>query len=229
MDIDYTPYFERYEALSALADQLFNHIASESPDCVACKPFCADCCHAVFDLTFIEALYIHQKFYELFSGAERESILEKANRADREVYRLKRAAFKSVASGELSESQVLERLSRERVRCPLLNDRQMCDLYDFRPITCRLYGVPTVIGGKAHVCGASTFKVGEKCQTVNIDGFQNRMIELSNNFALDIGSRYKLADLLVPVSMAILTDYDESYLGLRKSDAEAAPAEGIEP
>ena len=196
---------------------------------MACKPFCSDCCHAIFDLTFIEALYIHHKFHENFSGSIREAILEKANRADREVYRLKRAAFKSVASGEMTESQVLENLGKERVRCPLLNDRDMCDLYDYRPITCRLYGVPTVIKGRAHVCGASAFKVGEKCQSVNIDGFQNRLTELSQTFAMDIRSKYKLSDLLVPVSMALLTDYDESYLGLRKTEEETQSAERSNP
>jgi Fe-S-cluster containining protein len=223
MDIDFTSYFNKYEQLVTVVDELFSRVAMESPECVSCKPVCSDCCHAIFDLTLIEALYLNRKFHSSISGSQKEAILEKANRADREVYRLKRTAFKSVASGERSEPEVLEALGRERVRCPLLNSDEMCDLYSHRPITCRLYGVPTVIGGKGHVCGLSAFKIGERCPSINIDAIQDRLLELSQTFAMDIGSKYKLSDLLVPLSMALLTDYDETYLGVTPKDTEPKP------
>ena len=39
--------------------------------------------------------------------------------------------------------------------------------------------------------------------------------------ANDIGSRYpKLAELLVPVSMALLTEYSEEYLGVKGASGQ---------
>ena len=73
MDFDLTPYFKRYEALLSLADQLFEKVSQQYPECMRCKIGCSDCCHALFDLTLIEALYINHKFSERFTGAEKEA------------------------------------------------------------------------------------------------------------------------------------------------------------
>ena len=59
MDFDFTPYFKRYESLLELADQAFQRVSKEYPESVKCRSGCSDCCHALFDLTLIEALYIN--------------------------------------------------------------------------------------------------------------------------------------------------------------------------
>ena len=118
-----------------------------------------------------------------------------------------------------SEEEILTELAAERVRCPLLNDQNLCDLYGFRPITCRLYGIPTQIGGKGRTCTLSGFKAGEKYPTVNIDILQNKLFQLSGRLAKAIKSKYGgLGEILVPLSMALLTEYDETYLGVKVAD-----------
>ena len=62
MDFDFTPFFKNYEAVSIAADAVFARVKKEYADCVKCKTKCADCCHALFDLTLIEALYINHHF-----------------------------------------------------------------------------------------------------------------------------------------------------------------------
>ena len=155
MAFDLTPYFRQYEALSQAADQVFEKVKADYPDCVKCDRECADCCHALFDLTLIEALYINARFNARFEGAEREAALEIANRADRTIHKLKRGAFRDLKAGK-DENDILADLATQKVRCPLLNDKDLCDLYDHRPITCRLYGIPTSIGG----AGPDLFVVG---------------------------------------------------------------------
>lgn len=214
MDVDFSPFFQKYEALVAMADSLFERIKKEYPDCVKCKTECSDCCYALFDLSLIEALYLNHHFQKQFSGPEKEQLLEKANRADRLVYKLKRDAFKQLQKGK-SETEILEQMAQERIRCPLLNDRDLCDLYTHRPITCRLYGIPTSIGGQGHTCGISGFEPGRQYPTVNIDALQKQLYDISEALVREIRSRHvKMADILVPVSMALLTDYNEEYLGL---------------
>ncbi len=214
MAIDYIPFFEEYKKIVDAADQAFERIESEYPDCIKCHTRCADCCHALFDLTLIEALYINHHFNEQFSGNDRDDLLAKANRADRKIYKIKRNAHNATMAGK-SEDEILVFLSEERVRCPLLNQEDRCDLYEYRPITCRLYGVPTAIRGKGHTCGLSGFVSGQAYPTANIDNIHRRLYPISLDFVRSVRSKHiKMADMLVPVSMALLTEFDGAYLGI---------------
>ena len=217
--MDFAPYFLKYEALSRAADQVFERVKAEFPDCVQCREECADCCHALFDLTLIEALYINEKFKAQYTGEEREALLEKANRADRTIHKLKRNAFRDLKAGK-SEDDILAALGDERVRCPLLNDRDMCDMYHHRPITCRLYGIPTSIGGKGRTCSLSKFEGGKSYPTADIDKIHGRLQEISAELLRDIQSaNIKLADLLMPLSMALITEFDDTFLGAGESSS----------
>ena len=214
MDIDFTPFFKQYEEVLATADKVFERVKSEHPECVKCKTTCSDCCNALFDLYLIEALYINDKFNKKFKDGERERLIEKSNIADRTIYKLKRKAYKDLESGK-DENEILSKMAEERVRCPLLNDDDMCDLYEYRPITCRLYGIPISIGGASHTCGLSAFAEGKQYPTVNLEKIQNKLYEISVELVKEIKSRHvKLADVLVPLSMALLTIYNEEYLGV---------------
>lgn len=222
MEIDLTPYFEQYKALRKTADDVFQRLQDDYPDCVTCEVKCADCCHALFDITLIEALYINSQFNKNFEGREKEQLVEKANRADRKVHKIKRKAFKEVQAGK-KEDQALIDLAQERCRCPLLNADDLCDLYEHRPITCRLYGIPTSIGGTGHTCGKTKFKEGQQYPTVSLETIQNKLFEISQQLVFGIKSRHvKMADMLIPLSMAMITVYDPEYLGVGDSEKNEA-------
>lgn len=214
MELNLTPYFEKYEALVGKADVAFERVKDAYAECVECKEKCADCCYALFDLTLIEALYLNHKFNEKYKSSEKVELLEKANRADRKIHKLKRKAYKDFEAGK-SEADILTEMALERVRCPLLNEKELCDLYDDRPLTCRFYGIPTAIAGQGHTCGLSGFIEGEQYPTVNLDVVHNQLQQISAELIRDIKSKnVKLADLLVPLSMALISDYDDVYLGI---------------
>jgi Fe-S-cluster containining protein len=217
MKIDFKPHFEKYLEIVRQADELFERVQKEHPECVTCKIRCADCCHALFDLTLIEATYINYQFKKTIQGKEKSRLMEKANRADRKTYMIKKHAYDSKKAGK-DETEILMDIAAERVRCPLLNDEEMCDLYEYRPITCRLYGIPTSIGGRSHTCGKSGFVEGKPYPAVNLDVIQKKLYDISNEFVREIKTKYvKMADMLVPVSTAILVDFDEEYLGIASS------------
>jgi Fe-S-cluster containining protein len=217
------PYFKKYIALVEQVDEVFKKVQEEYGDCVSCKMGCSDCCHALFDLTLIEALYIKNQFDAVFKTEAREQILERANRADRKVHKLKRIAQKDYEEGKPQED-ILAEMAAQRIRCPLLDNENQCELYSFRPITCRLYGIPTAIGGKSHTCGISGFQKGGSYPTVKLEKIQARLYDISSELAKDLQSKYpKLAEMLVPVSMALLTEYSEEYLGVNSGAATEAP------
>ncbi|MBI5593952.1 MAG: YkgJ family cysteine cluster protein [Deltaproteobacteria bacterium] len=224
MNEQFKPFFDQYEALSASVERAFESVKNQFPECVKCKPLCSDCCHAVFDLTFIEALYINKRFRNKYNGEALDILTERCNKIDRMLYKLKKSAYKAVESGK-EEKDILHEMAETRVRCPMLNDAEMCEIYDFRPLTCKLYGIPTAIGGEGYTCGLSGFEKGEKYPTANLDKIQNKLLQLSADLAVSIQSKYsRLGEMLVPLSMALATDYDDEYLGIQKPDATAAEA-----
>lgn len=211
--------FEKYEVLVRQVEGAFEKVRQQYPDCVACELECADCCHALFDLSLVEALYINRRFLERVADERKIEILDQANVSDRTIYRMKRKAFKAVDAGEKSEEQVLLELASKRVRCPLLTDNNRCELYSARPVTCRVYGVPTAIAGRGHTCGLSGFKEGESYPTVNLDSVYAKLHELSQEIVTVLESKHaKMGDVLMPLSMALLTVFDEEYLGIKKHD-----------
>ncbi|OGP58935.1 MAG: hypothetical protein A2V65_01455 [Deltaproteobacteria bacterium RBG_13_49_15] len=215
MRMDFEPFFKRYEELLAKADAAFDRVKTEYPEHVKCTIGCADCCHAVFDLSLVEALYINHHFQIRFQGAEKARVLEKANHADRKAHKLKKKAYQELRQGK-KEVDILVEMAGERIRCPLLNSQDACDLYERRPITCRLYGLPTLIGGISHTCGRSGFVEKTAYPTVKVDVIQKTLYDISNEIVATIRSRYvKMGDMLVPLSMALLTDYDDEYLGIK--------------
>lgn len=223
MDFDFTPYFEKYEKLVATSDAAFDRVKQAHAECVQCREGCSDCCHAIFDLTLIEALYINHRFKEKFQGPAKTEMDEKASRSDRQLVKIKRKAHQDLLDGK-TEEEILTGLARERVRCPLLNTQDLCELYDQRPLTCRFYGIPTAIGGKGHTCGLSGFRQGDKYPTVNLDLIHTRLQEISAELVRDLQSRFiKLADILVPLATALVTDYDEIYFGLKDAPLEEPP------
>lgn len=219
-----TPYFDRYEQLVAEVDAVFAKVATAHADCVACRPGCGDCCHALFDLSLIEAVYLNRKFTDSIPfGPLRSDIMKAAGDADRDVTRMKKEYFKTMKETggephavEQAVEDVMQLAAKARVRCPLLlKDGDLCALYAHRPLTCRLYGIPTAIGGKGHVCGLSTFAAGQGYPTVHMDKIQDRLDQLSLDLQQGIESRFKeLHKVYVPVSMALLTRYDDAYLGV---------------
>jgi Fe-S-cluster containining protein len=221
--MDLTPYFRQYEDLVATADAAFERVKQAHADCVKCAETCADCCFALFDLTLIEALYIQHRFNEKFKGSRKVEFLEKANRADRRIYKIKRKAYQELQAGR-NEGEILAEMAFERVRCPLLSEKDLCELYEYRPLTCRFYGIPTAIGGAGHTCGKSGFEQGEAYPTVNLDAVHAKLQEISAELLRDIKSKnVKLADLLVPLSSAIVMDFDEVYLGIADEPEDKLP------
>lgn len=212
---DLSPIFSRYEELAAEADALFARVREVHPECVTCATGCSDCCHAMFDLSLVEAMYLNKVFAETIPyGRERSDILERAVELDRKAVRIKRDMFRASKEGK-SPEEIMQEAARVRLPCPLLGSDNTCILYAYRPVTCRLYGIPLNISGKGHVCGKTGFTAGGAFPTVTMDKIQDRLEALSQDIAETVHSRFKeLHQVYVPVSMALLTRYDEQYLGI---------------
>jgi Fe-S-cluster containining protein len=224
MNLDFIPFFKEYESLVAQVDAVFQKVSGNFASEVKCRQGCSDCCHALFDVSLIEALYLNAKFLDL-EEERRNSILIEADKADRKAYVLKKKASRD--AGELEHSEILLRTAKERIRCPLLDAEERCILYAHRPITCRVYGIPLEIGGKSHTCGLSGFEPGRSYPAVKLERIQDALLSLSNQVLDSIGSAYSDYRLMhVPVSSALMTVYSEEFFGIGQTEGAASTAAG---
>jgi Fe-S-cluster containining protein len=175
------------ESLFAAADEAVAAIKRDFSREVRCRKGCADCCHAVFDVSLAEARLLRRHF-ETLTRRERRAALARADRA--------LAAWNALAAEQAD-------ISIARIRCPLLTDQGVCICYDARPINCRTYGVPTAIRGAGHVCGQSGFEQGQTYPTINLAPIQDRLLALS----IELGGE-KLGLMRWPVA-AVLLDANE--------------------
>jgi len=214
MDLD--KHFVKYEAVVNMVDQVFDRVKKEYPKEVFCREKCSDCCYAIFDLTLIEALYLNHKFNEKFSGREKADLIAIADKTDRTLAKMKREAYKKVKDGA-DQLEIVGRMSQERVRCPLLGENNLCLMYEFRPITCRVYGIPTSTAGASHICGRTNFVQGKAYPTLNMDKIYTQLQLLSAELVKDIKSaNIRMHELLIPVSMAMVTLFNDEFLGVKK-------------
>jgi len=203
--VSLTRLFKSYELLVDKADAAFQRMVKEHGACIKCERHCSDCCHAVFGLFLIEAAYLKQHFDQLESNVVRGALL-RCNDTERAIKRLE-IRLQRCEDDPRMQAHVL---ARERIRCPLLDENQDCILYAYRPITCRVYGIPTKIQGQARVCGKAGFKKGEPYPAFDLDGLYRDLHNLSKELLNDVKKcDPEKASLLISVAKAISTPQDE--------------------
>lgn len=214
---DYQTVFEKYEDLVRKVDQAVGRVQAAHPEEVRCRQGCSDCCFAVFDLTLVEAFYLNAHFHWELAESLRETIIERAETADRQFYQIKHKLQRLRQREGKDDPELLQYLAEQRVRCPLLNADSGCDGYAFRPVTCRIYGIPAAIQGSPRICGLSGFQPGLSYPTVNLDRVNEGLFDLSGVMLQEAGVEdpdQRLRGMVMPVSEALMTDFDEEFFRL---------------
>lgn len=197
--------FRSYELLVDKAEAAFQGMQKDHSSCIKCEPHCSDCCHAIFGLFLIEAGYLKEHLDELTNEEKRAALL-RCEEAEKSLERLQ----KMLQAHEGDPQMQAYIMSRERIPCPLLNENQDCILYPYRPITCRVYGIPTKVQGKARVCWKAEFKKDERYPVFDLDGVYRDLYFLSTELLKSAGKDDpEKASLLFSVSKAITTSLED--------------------
>lgn len=169
-------------------NETVNHIAANHPTEIRCGKGCADCCHAMFDLSLIESCYLAQ-----------------ALNNDPQI---KHDCRKSARQAQQQFTQLRQQNTdpaQARIRCPLLDKDNTCRCYGGRPINCRTYGTPTIINGQGHVCGLSGFQKGQDYPTINLAPIQERLYRYSEEIAPGHGQqRFTIAQIILATERFLL-------------------------
>lgn len=140
----------KYAALLASVDQWFASCVAHAGSKIACKTGCGECCRALFDITLLDAMYLKSGFDRLDAGIKAR-VLTKAKKRIRSL-QAHWPDFEApyILNYRPEEEWEILMPDEDETPCPLLAVDGTCLVYDFRPMTCRLHGLPLIdISGEA--------------------------------------------------------------------------------
>ena len=138
------PAARTYLDLLAQVDRWFADAAARHPGVVPCTAGCSACCHGPFDISMADALLLSEGLTRL-SAAQRERVRERSQAV---LFRMQGAEpgwgppWDPTTLGDERFDALTERFAAEP--CPLLDDGGRCVSYEFRPLVCRVIGMPMI-------------------------------------------------------------------------------------
>jgi len=133
-----------YGLLFQEVDDWFGHASGVAGSDVSCRKGCSACCKGLFDITLLDACYLASGFEKL-DVLTKKTVLSRANG---------RLLSMQTLWPELTEPYILNYRpeadwdelmpDEDETPCVLLGDDGKCLVYDYRPMTCRLNGLPLV-------------------------------------------------------------------------------------
>src|ERR1700674_3883895 len=145
----------RDQALVQIVDSALADAARRSGKWLVCRPGCTQCCIGVFPINQLDAVRLRQGLTNLEECAP-ERAARVRQRAREAVSRLSEDFPGDPISGVLYEVEEAEQRFAEFANdepCPALDpETGLCELYEARPMTCRVFGPPVRSEGGLGVC-----------------------------------------------------------------------------
>jgi Fe-S-cluster containining protein len=131
--------------LVQIMDAAFADAARSAGEWLACRPGCTQCCHGAFAINQLDALRLREGL-ETLRGTNPALASEVESRAA-DWIALHGADFpgdrESGILGESDEDRERFEDYADNAACPALDPATgRCDLYEWRPMTCRVFGPP---------------------------------------------------------------------------------------
>ena len=135
---------EEYSRLLSGVDDWFMNCQQIYPSQIACAKGCSECCSGLFDITILDAALLNRGFERLPGETQRRISAEAINRL-KQIRSIWPEFSHPFTLNHRSEEEIEELMATDNdSKCILLDDQGRCLLYDCRPMTCRLHGLPLV-------------------------------------------------------------------------------------
>jgi Fe-S-cluster containining protein len=133
-----------YGNLLSSVDQWFARSMRFAGKSIVCGQGCSACCRGLFDITLLDAVFLKEGFDRLPATTKDPVLIQAEKRC---------AGLRSVWT-EFTPPYILNLRPEEEwddlmpdddeTPCPLLGDDGGCLVYGYRPMTCRLHGIPLI-------------------------------------------------------------------------------------
>lgn len=146
---------QRDAQLVQITEAVLADAAQRSGDWLACRSGCTQCCHGAFAINVLDAARLQRGMDELsFRDPERAAAV--TARAEQWVREHESEFPGDRGSGVLGATPADEEAFEDFANdapCPALDPATgLCDVYAFRPMTCRVFGPPVRVEGGALAC-----------------------------------------------------------------------------
>jgi Fe-S-cluster containining protein len=137
---------------------------------LVCRPGCTQCCHGAFAINALDAQRLRTGMNELHAlNPSAAQVLEDRARIWVETYGpdFPGDAETGVLGTSEEDQHRFEDFAND-APCPALNpDTGLCDVYEWRPMTCRVFGPPVRIAGRENPADSEAESLGhcELCFT----------------------------------------------------------------
>lgn len=187
------------------------------PGVLACRQGCSACCRGLFDITLLDAFLLRQGFAQLPAHVKAE-VLDRCRPRLSELQQLWPQLANPYLLDDLPDDSWTDMPEGDETPCPLLGADDLCLVYPFRPMTCRLHGLPNLDrSGEDFSTDLCTLHPGDPRALPEAvmrwpfrDTF-SREIALLRAFTLQLtGTPTSEADTFIP--LALLADYQGSFV-----------------
>ncbi len=133
-----------YGQLMKTVDQWFAVSIATTGNTIRCSSGCSSCCRGLFDITLLDALYLRQGFDGL-DTTTKQAVLA---RVEKQLETL-RKTWPEMAPPYIINAIPEDEWDRlmpddDSTPCALLGEDGRCLVYENRPMTCRLHGIPLI-------------------------------------------------------------------------------------
>jgi len=135
---------EQYGELLGEVDTWFLRCIENHPDLIACRDGCSGCCRGLFDITLLDAFYLKRGFDKLADAVKLKIVTTAYMRLNQ--LSLLNPAFAEpwLLNGIPEADWDLLMPEEDETPCVLLSENGNCLVYEHRPMTCRLNGIPLI-------------------------------------------------------------------------------------
>lgn len=169
--------------LLRIVDEALSEAARRAGEHLACRPGCTECCHGPFPINELDARRLREGLAELAAHDPGRAAAVR-RRAEAQLPLLREGFPGAPETGALAEDDEPYFTRHGHLPCPALDpEAGRCDLYAWRPLTCRTFGPPVRIG-EADLPPCRLCFVGAAPETVEAcrvepdpDGLEDRLLD----------------------------------------------------
>ncbi len=155
---------EKYGNLLSEVDNWFAICLRQYPENISCQQGCSACCRGLFDITLMDAVYLKSGFDQL-PDVLKNFILSKSQARMDAISRAYPAFVHPWLLNSIPEADWdLVMPEDDEIPCVLLSESGQCLVYEYRPMTCRLNGIPMI-----DISGEELFDEWCSLNFVNVD------------------------------------------------------------
>ena len=204
-----------YRRLLGQVDAWFTGCLEAGGTALSCRGGCSACCRGLFDITLLDAFLLKDAFRSL-TPAVQEVVLQKCYPRLEELRQRWPGLQPPYLLNSLPDHEWTEMPDDDETPCPLLDTEGFCLVYNSRPLTCRLHGLPNIDhsgedfeGTTCTLHKGSPLDLPEDILRWRFRDVFNEEIAIFRKFTKQLtGRSYSELDTFIP--LALLADYDKA-------------------